>query len=442
MYISKIKINNIRCFEDFELDLKKNGSISLWTMISGDNGVGKTSLLRCISLGLNDEASAAALMKEFKGQFLRRKDTLNAKGQTGVIEITLEKKEHNEPYKIITEIKKQSPSSPEKISQQTIPKEDFPWGDIFVCGYGPHRASFAERSQEEYTSLEAVYTLFNIETSLQNPELVLNRQEPDFRDWLSKKLLTILMLDSENKRIEFTKKGMEIPGPWGTLPFEVLSDGYRSTINWVTDFFGWSIYADKIYMGKDKYEGILLIDELEQHLHPKWQRHIVERLRKQFPEIQFITTTHSPLVASGISDIDNAIIVSQRLDDNYKITKEIITTDQLKGMRADQVLTSEVFGLITTKSLGNATDVTRYYELYRKKRNKKEHQEFQNLKSQMTKGLSLGDNDYERIVEKATREAIDKILKEHSKTFIPDVLDLEMKRKLKEIFNSENKKND
>lgn len=414
MYISEIKIKNIRCFEDFQINFEENGSTSLWTMITGDNSVGKTCLLRCIALGLCDEASAAALMKELKGQFIRREAVSDNGTQEGSIEISLKTKRNTDPYKIITDIKKKSPSAPEKVSQRTEPKDEFPWREIFVCGYGPHRALFADSSQEEYSSLEATYTLFNIDARLQNPELVLNRQEQIFRDWLAGKLLTILMLDGDNKRIEFTRKGMLVPGPWGTLPFEVLSDGYRSTINWVTDFIGWLIYTEKIRMDQEEYEGILLIDELEQHLHPRWQRHIVQRLREQFPKIQFISTTHSPLVASGITDINDAIMVSHKLDENGTITKEVIPTTLLKGMRADQILTSEVFGLPTARSGDTGDKMVRFRELYLKESlTKPEQKEFKMLEKAIQQVIpESGELEEDRKVQRELKQLLSDVKSE------------------------------
>jgi predicted ATP-dependent endonuclease of OLD family len=169
LYISKIRLNNIRCFKDFSLKFESNGRSVLWTTILGDNAVGKTCLLRSIALGLCDEASAAALMKELPGEMLRN-GTLN-----GYIHVEL-KGENGKEYTITTEIKKQVAKSPERVKQTTKPEEDlFPWDDIFLCGYGTQRAAEADRSFEKYVPLEAVYTLFNYSASLQNPEIILLR---------------------------------------------------------------------------------------------------------------------------------------------------------------------------------------------------------------------------------------------------------------------------
>ena len=86
------------------------------------------------------------------------------------------------------------------------------------------------------------------------------------------------------------------------------------------DFLGWQLYNKRIQLSG--CFGMLLVDEIEQHLHPKWQRYIVQRLNKQVRNIQFITSTHAPLVAAGLADIDNAQLVRLDKDNNNKIDVE------------------------------------------------------------------------------------------------------------------------
>lgn len=146
-------------------------------------------------------------------------------------------------------------------------------------------------------------SLFDDDTVLQNPQVVLLAQEARLRSRLEHRLLSVLMLDEPGYQVTCPRTGAEIHGPWGDHPLRSLSDGYRSTAQWVLDFLGWSIYAGRFANGSD-IGGILLVDELEQHLHPRWQRHIVQRLRQQFPKTQIFASTHTPLVAAGTADIE------------------------------------------------------------------------------------------------------------------------------------------
>jgi len=407
LYISEVKLHNIKCFGDIYLNLEEKGEPILWTMVLGDNAVGKTCLLRSIALGLCDQASAAALMKELPGEMLRKGK------REGFIYIKLRNTE-GETFSITTEITKKRLISPERITQRFKPREDkIPWDDIFLCGYGPQRAAEADRSFIKYLPLEAVYTLFNYSAPLQNPEIIFWRQEKHIKK-IENKLLKILMLDKRNYSVKPSKRGLEIIGPWGTLPVEVLSDGYRSTTNWVLDFFAWQIYA-----GKLDGAGILLVDEIEQHLHPLWQRYIVERLSSQFPRIQFITTTHTPLIALGISEIKNAMIIKLEQDKNKKIIGKIIPIETLRGMRADQALTSEAFGLATARSI-TGDKLERFHKLYLKDSlDKDEEKEFKKLRSILRRVMpEAGETAEDRRIQRDLRKRlmnIERMLSSHRK---------------------------
>ncbi len=337
-YITKIELKNIRCFEHFSVCTENKKEPIQWTMILGNNATGKTTLLRAIALGLCHEGDSVVLMKEVAGSFVRKGE------KEACITITLKQEGSEKPLTIITKIIKTSENEPEIIRQATIPEKQFPRGDIFLCGYGSQRSAPAHTGYEKYEPIKAVRGLFNYEASLQNPELILLRQETELRKKMENKLLQILMLDRPDHEIIYPESGFEIRGPWGTLPFEALSDGYRSTSQWILDFIGWLIYA-KRFTNDDEIGGIVLLDELEQHLHPKWQRHIISRIRQQFPKIQFITTTHSPLIASAIGRLPTKQyqdkLIHLEIREDAKIEKNEL--DSLIGLNIDQVLASQAF---------------------------------------------------------------------------------------------------
>ena len=79
MYIKRVELTNIRCFDHIRIDLSSDGGIRKWAVILGDNGVGKTTLLRSIALALGDRESAAALLRDLPGEWVRREST-NKKG--------------------------------------------------------------------------------------------------------------------------------------------------------------------------------------------------------------------------------------------------------------------------------------------------------------------------------------------------------------------------
>lgn len=340
MYLSKIELKDIKCFEKFTLDLKDSGGFTFLTTILGDNAVGKSTILKAIAMGLNDEVSAGALMKESPGEMLR---TGTLKGH---IKLTLDNNKRESKTVITTRIFKDNLDDPERIKQEKESDNEFNWKDIFVCGYGVNRTIGGDTSFEKYTSLESTYTLFNKLSGLQNSELILLRQSDIIKKIITDKLLRILMLDQKHYSIEFTKKGMMLNGPWGSFTISDMSDGYQSTTSWVTDFFGWQIYADRIVNKDSLITGILLIDEIENHLHPRWQKNIIQLLKEQLPNVQIIVSTHSPLIAKSAGSLTPNTktdkLVYLELTEGNKVEKTEL--ELLKGMDIDQILASKAFG--------------------------------------------------------------------------------------------------
>ncbi|NJL72869.1 MAG: ATP-binding protein [Candidatus Competibacteraceae bacterium] len=88
------------------------------------------------------------------------------------------------------------------------------------------------------------------------------------------------------------------PGIGERIPLEGWADGYRMTFQWLLDFYGWAMQADT-YTDSGGVKGVLLVDELEQHLHPSMQAGLMPSLKEILPDIQVFATTHSPLVRLG-----------------------------------------------------------------------------------------------------------------------------------------------
>lgn len=107
--------------------------------------------------------------------------------------------------------------------------------------------------------------------------------------------------------------GQQPDGSW--MPLSNLSDGYRSVVRLAADIAYRAIKLNP-HLGADAIKhtkGVVLIDEIDMHLHPKWQRGIVDNLKNTFPNIQFIATTHSPFIvqsleAGEVFDLDGSLI--------------------------------------------------------------------------------------------------------------------------------------
>src|SRR5262249_51789181 len=120
-----------------------------------------------------------------------------------------------------------------------------------------------------------------------------------------------------------------------------LSDGYQSVLALAGDIM--MGMADK-WERMDLAEGVVLVDEIEAHLHPMWKLEIASRLRCVFPKVQFMVTTHDPLCLRGLHPGEIAVLRKAAGSVSVEIVKESID-----HLRADQLLTSPLFGLPLTR---------------------------------------------------------------------------------------------
>lgn len=164
---------------------------------------------------------------------------------------------------------------------------------------------------------------------------------------------TRLRFDGDRKEIVLAIGESEVP-------FYSLSDGQRSMVSMVADIAIKAVTLNP-HLGENAAKesaGVVLIDELDLHLHPKWQREVVEHLRKAFPCIQFIGTTHSPFVIQSarpgeVISLDGEITV-----DDYSGASIEDIAEQVQGVESPQIS-------VAAKRLGDATET--YIKLLRSK---------------------------------------------------------------------------
>lgn len=326
MFISEISLKNIRNFHNLKIACHSNQ-----TLVMGKNGTGKTTLLRSIALGLCPHGDANALLLEPVGEFIA---TRKSEGDEGEIEVIT-----HAPYRRVGIQIKRLDDKNGLVKIETL-EENEPFTP-FVVGYGVGRANVGAESKFEYRVRDAVYSLFNYKHTLLNSELTLRRLQ-DFIG--TRKYNSILLrikeaLDlSPEDKIQMPKGGgVVISGPsiGKQISLEAWADGYRLMFYWLIDLYGWAMQANSI--GEDGHiRGIVLIDEIEQHLHPSLQTEILPRLAKLLPHVQLFATTHSPLVVLGASPQD--VVVLRQV--GSQIVKEEAIPD-FTGYSAEDMLVDE-----------------------------------------------------------------------------------------------------
>ncbi len=146
----------------------------------------------------------------------------------------------------------------------------------------------------------------------------------------------------------FSKSGsLQFDTPDGVLPLALLSNGYRQTAAWVSELIYQLTTAFGDYKAPLAACGLLLIDEIDVHLHPAWQRQIHAFLTKGLPNMQVIVTTYSPLTAQQAGRDE---LYALRRDEANKVTL-VPFAGEPSALLLHQLLMSPIFGLETDESL-------------------------------------------------------------------------------------------
>ena len=120
----------------------------------------------------------------------------------------------------------------------------------------------------------------------------------------------------------------------GQVAVDLLSAGIQSSLLWIRFLALRMVHHYQFELGWHEKPAILLIDEIENHLHPTWQRRVIPALRNHFPNVQIFATTHSPFVVAGLEA--GQVHVLRRNDDG--VIQATPNPDQVMGWTSDEIL--------------------------------------------------------------------------------------------------------
>jgi len=418
VYIEKIQLHNFKCFSDLDIDFSNKKEISKsdtdlftesWLLFLGENGVGKSSILKAITIALCGEnyfdrlklVASSLLQRNKKTGFIK----LFLKGEEKPIEVKFNDK------KVTSSIKN--------------PKAN-------LIGYGSVRLLPKERklSPEKFKQggIKA-QNLFDYSVSLTNADKwLLDRKEDDFQR-AALTLKDLMLRESDDIIMRDIKKGkIFIQNGDSQINIDELSDGYQSVYALAVDIMA-SFVRDKITY--DIAEGIVLIDEIGTHLHPRWKMEVVSQLRRTFPRMQFIVTTHEPLCLRGLKQGEVSVLTKDWDKNIYAITD----LPDPATLRVDQILTSPFFGLHSAVDPGTEKIFNEYYSLLAKdKLTDEEDNRKLELSDKIPKMKYLGDT----LREELAIYVIDELLAKKKNSFKLEELKVEAKERVKSIWDSLN----
>lgn len=387
MYIDRISLSGIRGFDSLEFSLQRDdGSYPGWTVITGDNGSGKSTLLKAVAVALAGKDTARALQPSFRGWVrngehlgsvevavvrVPEDDDLTAAGKApqGAFPARIEfRNGQKEPQLEI--------GKPAKVAKSYVTPQRTIWSadarGWFSCGYGPFRRVFgasAEATRQMMAPATGRYaTLFQEAASLAEVDewfrslshKALEGRDPEKRQ----RELILELLRDELLPNQITVDRVDSDGLWLRdrtglcLAWSDMSDGYRSALALLTDILRhlFDAYGEANLVQCDENgrltvsrSGVVLIDEVDAHLHPEWQREIGFWLKRHFPRIQFIVTTHSPIICQA-ADTNGLFVLPEPASGDKP---RALTAEEYRNVvaaKSDAILRSPAFGLQNTRS--------------------------------------------------------------------------------------------
>ena len=374
-YLLSVTIENLRCFGPKQtLDLSdESGRPRQWPIILGDNGTGKTTLLQ-----------ALATMQPYPSENVKkdglwdlhwhwdRQSVANKSAKTVSISGT---------YAIGSLLSQKSADFTSDTAGIEADEDSFRAGSLSSpnwrlalhaygaarrLGTGPLSKTplWPDPVLDRVGYDAAIDTLFNPDAALLNAEEWLRDQHSimlatkaggtktkaasQYREAVQ--VLRGLFPDDDIEDIRCvpirpgSRTGfMEVQAktPYGFVPLRQLSLGYQTTTAWILDLAARMFVRYPDSKRPLEENAVVLVDEIDLHLHPRWQRKLFRQLETHFPNVQFVVTAHSPLVVQAAGADANLVVLRRPEKARHVVIDNERTSVQ--NWRIDQILTSDLF---------------------------------------------------------------------------------------------------
>jgi energy-coupling factor transporter ATP-binding protein EcfA2 len=407
--LRRVKLTNIGAFDSLTIDDLQSG----WNILLGNNGSGKSTILRAVALGLCGEDPAAALAA---GRLLRQGE------RAGQIELQVG------DLTYVTDLQRDG-------DRTTLisPQSPIQTGNWVVLGFPPLRGVSMRdpigptpfgATEPRVTDLLPLVRgtidtrldsmkqwLVNLDVN-KTPVGNISRADAQHYGRIIQSFYQILPLFTPGQSIS---EGHVDRSNWqvyvktddGEVPIDNISQGMSSIFGWVGTLLQrmYEIYRD--VDDPTQQPALVLVDEIDAHLHPEWQQVLTTIVKKHFPNVQVLATTHSPLLVAGMRQ--DELFIARRDPADAKHIDVFRSPIDPEGLRADQILTSPIFGLMTTRGPKTNAEIKRYSILFGKpkdKRSSDEETELLGLQEKLSGILSLGETAAEREAERSRRESV------------------------------------
>lgn len=404
MYIRKIEIKNIRSISSFEMDFPE-GKEAGWHVLIGENGAGKSTIVKSMALSIlaHDEVIAT---RENWNTWLRQGTS------TGNIAVTILKHDSDKHYKNRTDsnklklkklsFTKEGPDGKVNLNKdQNLTVNLSTWKDGFSVAFGPFRRFSGGDREKEKRIYENIPKL-GAHLSIFGEDIALSEAIPFLRELYIKKLENRPEGRFLDQILQFINHGELLPqgvkidkvdsdnvyctdGYGKSVSLMQMSDGFKSIlsltfemIRQMRDQIGLDDISQNLQKNKYYFDlpGVVLIDEIDAHLHPTWQTKIGQWFTRYFPKIQFVVTTHSPLICRACENGSIWRLAAPGGDQK---------TGEIKGEDKDKLIYGDVLDAYETDVFGD--------QITRGKEGRQKQQEYRSLVYKENYGLNMTEEE-------------------------------------------------
>jgi hypothetical protein len=436
-------IRNFKSVEDLEVMLpappvvvsKDDQPRASALMILGENATGKSSILEAIALALATDTRRRGLSLD-PTRFMLGPSFLGGTGpkRAGEIEVSYE-----DGYAETIRVATGWPRSREP----SLERANYP-----VFAYGAFRMFLGTvtRSDGAYS----VRSLFNPNHVLANPErwLASLHGKPQFSE-VVRALRSILAVDQTFDVIEPNPAGEfcltithELPdGSVSRIqtPLNAVSSGFRSVLAMACDIMRGMLDAQGLRSPSlARARGMVLIDEVEAHLHPRWKMRIMTGLRQSLPNVSFVVTTHDPLCLRGMATHEVLALRRTRRHGGPagampEVVEPLADLPAIDMLTVEQLLTSDLFNLFSTDASDTENSIALTGDLLALERAKRLSDDDKaklaelrvKLHAQVRRSIPIGSTRIERLIQ----DAVELYLEQRRQTATANLGKLQAKTK-------------
>lgn len=383
VWLERVDLENFRAIRRVTLDFPEPGpdvDREPWLMLLGVNGVGKSSVLQAIGLTFMSPARRKRYYPD-----AGRQVNDSAPSPEGSITLTF-----SDGEQAGLRFRRGDPDF--KAVGRPPPMNVYAFGGTRLPPAPRQRSDDRPRDVRLDNLFDPRYPLSLGEQWLANPKQVSARQF----EFLASSLRHLLELEDDQQLVR--SRGELSISNGDTLLLSEHSDGYRSVVAFTADLM---LNLSARWDSMQAAEGLVLVDELEVHLHPTWRMTVVESLRRVFPRLRFIITTHDPLSLRGAKR--GEVHVLRRDDD----TREVVVAqrDIPPGLTADGLLTGAWFGMATTLDDGTIGLMQEHSQLLLQKPTPEVRRRREKIEDVLRRRRgAFAENDDERLVRSVVAE--------------------------------------